>query len=88
MKTELQRFNGAVERDSAIDAWMKSMQVNWEPSRISCLMRRENAGTTGNGHNTPQRLASVWDSFVCNRNNSHTPVAGPEDFVSRIAAPL
>jgi len=24
MRTELLRFNGAVERDSAIDAWMKA----------------------------------------------------------------
>jgi hypothetical protein len=26
MKEELLRFNGAVERDPAIDTWMKSMQ--------------------------------------------------------------
>ena len=37
MRTELLRFNGAVERDPAIDAWMKDTQVNWEPSRISGL---------------------------------------------------
>jgi len=38
MRTELLRFNGAVERDPAIDASMKeSMQVDWEPSRISGL---------------------------------------------------
>ena len=36
MRTELLRFNGAVERDPAIDAWM-SMQVNWERSRVSGL---------------------------------------------------
>ena len=35
MKTDLLRFNGAVEHDPAIDAWMKRMQVNWEPSRIA-----------------------------------------------------
>jgi hypothetical protein len=37
MKEELLRFNGAVERDPAIDTWMKSMQVHWEPLRISGL---------------------------------------------------
>ena len=37
MRTELLRFNGAVERDPAIDAWMKSMRVNWEVSRASRL---------------------------------------------------
>jgi hypothetical protein len=32
------RLNSAVERDPAIDGWMKkSMQVNWEPSRRSGL---------------------------------------------------
>jgi len=37
MKTELLRFNGAVERDAAIDAWMKEHAVNWEPSRVTGL---------------------------------------------------
>jgi hypothetical protein len=35
MKTGLLRFNGAVERDPAIDAWMKEHAVNWGTSRIS-----------------------------------------------------
>jgi len=29
MKTELLRFNGAVERDPAIDAWMNGLSHNF-----------------------------------------------------------
>ena len=37
MKEEFLRFNGAVERDPAIDAWMKEQAGDWEPSRSSGL---------------------------------------------------
>jgi hypothetical protein len=37
MKSELLRFNRAVERDPAIDAWMKGQAGELEPSRVSGL---------------------------------------------------
>ncbi len=33
MRTELLRFDGAVERDPAIEAWMQDMVVHWEQWR-------------------------------------------------------
>jgi hypothetical protein len=36
-KADLLRFNGAVERDPAIDAWMKAHAGDWEPWRIGGL---------------------------------------------------
>jgi hypothetical protein len=37
MRTELLRFNGAIERDPPLMRGGKSTQVDWEPSRISGL---------------------------------------------------
>jgi len=37
MKTELLRFNGALERDPAIDAWMQEHAGELGPSRSSGL---------------------------------------------------
>ena len=45
MRAGCLRFNGARERDPAIDAWMKSMPAKWEAWRASGLRRCENAGT-------------------------------------------